>query len=53
MTKTGIRVAGKLFWQHVVSTASATYLFVHPKRGTQALTCPASLLPAFTGWGRA
>lgn len=48
--ETGIRVAGKLSWQHVVSTASATYLFVHPKRGTQALTSPASLLPTFTGW---
>jgi transposase len=48
--ETGLRVDGTLHWQHVVSTASATYLFVHPKRGRLALTSPDSLLPAYEGW---
>jgi transposase len=48
--ETGIRVAGKLHWQHVVSTPSATYLFVHPKRGSQALNSEQSLLPTYRGW---
>lgn len=48
--ETGIRVAGTLHWQHVVSSASATYLFVHAHRGTAALNSPASLLPAYQGW---
>jgi transposase len=48
--ETGIRVAGKLHWQHTVSNASATYLFVHPKRGKLALNSAESLLPAYQGW---
>ena len=48
--ETGIRVAGKLHWQHVVSTSSATCLFVHAKRGTQALKSAQSLLPTYRGW---
>jgi transposase len=48
--ETGIRVAGRLHWQHVMSTASTTYLFVHAKRGTQALDSPQSLLPSYHGW---
>jgi transposase len=48
--ETGLRVAGKLHWQHTVSTASATYLFVHPKRGRLALTSTDSLLPTYDGW---
>ena len=48
--ETGIRVEGKLHWQHVVSSPSATYLFVHAKRGTQALNSPQSLLPTYHGW---
>jgi transposase len=48
--ETGIRVEGKLHWQHVVSNPSATYRFVHAKRGTLALNSPDSLLPAYHGW---
>lgn len=48
--ETGIRVAGHLAWQHVVSNAAATYLFVHAKRGTAALDSADSLLPTYQGW---
>jgi transposase len=48
--ETGIRVAGKLHWQHIVSSSSATYQFVHAKRGTLALNSPDSLLPTYHGW---
>lgn len=48
--ETGIRVEGHLHWQHVVSSPSATYRFVHAKRGTLALESPESLLPMYTGW---
>jgi transposase len=48
--ETGLRVAGKLHWHHTVSNASVTYGFVHPKRGTEALNSPASLLPTYHGW---
>jgi transposase len=48
--ETGLRVEGHLHWQHVVSSPSATYLFVHAKRGTEALSSIHSLLPAYRGW---
>jgi transposase len=48
--ETGIRVAGHLVWQHVVSNAAATYLFVHAKRGLAALDSASSLLPTYQGW---
>jgi transposase len=48
--ETGVRVDGKLHWQHVVSTPSATYLFVHAKRGKDALHSSQSLLPGYRGW---
>jgi transposase len=35
--ETGMRVEGKLYWDHVASTAEVTYLDVHEKRGAQAL----------------
>jgi transposase len=48
--ETGMRVEGKLHWFHTASTDLFTYLFVHPKRGKQALTAPESLLPGFKNW---
>lgn len=48
--ETGLRVEGTLQWQHVASNSQATYLFVHPKRGQQALNSEASLLPTYQGW---
>lgn len=47
--ETGLRVAGKLYWLHTASTSDHTHLFVHPKRGQEALTSPASVLNDFTG----
>lgn len=35
--ETGMAVTGRLHWVHVASTALATYLVVHAKRGRQAL----------------
>ncbi len=47
--ETGLRVAGKLYWLHTASTSEHTHLFVHPKRGQEALTSAASVLNEFTG----
>lgn len=46
--ETGMRVEKKLHWFHVASTALFTYLFVHKKRGKEALDSEASLLKDFT-----
>lgn len=47
--ETGIRVAGQLYWLHTASTSDHTHLFVHKKRGREALTSAASVLKDFTG----
>jgi transposase len=44
-----VRVAGKLHWLHGVSTETLTHLFVHEKRGTEALNAEDSVLKTFTG----
>jgi transposase len=47
LDETGMRVEGKLHWFHVASTLLFTYLFVHAKRGKEALCSAASVLPHF------
>lgn len=48
--ETGMRVEGKLHWFHVASTSLYTYLFVHAKRGKEALRSTYSLLNDFKNW---
>lgn len=48
--ETGLRVAGKLQWLHTATTLLYTYLFVHEKRGGQALKSDKSILDKITGW---
>ncbi|MDX2191204.1 MAG: IS66 family transposase [Bacteroidota bacterium] len=47
--ETGMRVEGKLHWFHVACTDLYTYLFVHQKRGLEALRSDESLLKDFSG----
>ena len=46
--ETGLRVAGRLHWLHVVSSVRFTALFCHRKRGKEAIDA-AGVLPDFTG----
>jgi transposase len=46
--ETGIRVAGQPYWLHTASTSDHTHLFVHKKRGQEALASTASILKDFT-----
>src|SRR3954471_14790914 len=46
--ETGLRVAGRLHWLHVASSARFTDLFCHRKRGKQAIDA-AGVLPGCTG----
>lgn len=48
--ESGVRVEGLLRWLHTASTNLFTYLFVHDKRGEQALQSDKSILNNFTGW---
>src|SRR4051794_31952410 len=48
LDETGLRVAGRLHWLHVASSARFTGLFCHRKRGTEAIDA-AGVLPHFTG----
>lgn len=45
--ETGMRVEGKLHWFHTASTIWFTYLFVHAKRGKEALRSAVSVLKDF------
>jgi transposase len=45
--ETGMRVKQKLHWFHVACTGLFTYLFVHAKRGKEALLCDDSPLRGF------
>ena len=46
--ETGMRVAGRLHWFHVLSTRVITWFGVHSKRGHEALDA-FGILPRFTG----
>jgi transposase len=47
--ETGVRVDGKLHWLHTATTETHTHLFIHEKRGGEALTSERSVLKDFTG----
>jgi transposase len=48
LDETGLRVAGRLHWLHVASSARFTGLFCHRRRGKEAIDA-AGVLPGFTG----
>jgi transposase len=48
--ETGVRVAGKLHWLHVACNGQYTHLFVHPKRGKEALGSQQSVFEDCQNW---
>jgi transposase len=47
--ETGIKINGKLCWNHVICTDALTYQYVHAKRGQQAILSQESILPSYNG----
>jgi transposase len=47
--ETGIRAGGKLHWLHTASTDNYTHLFIHDKRGQEALNSDGSVLKDYKG----
>jgi transposase len=45
-----VRVVGKFHWFHTASTSLFTYLFVHAKRGKEALNSSYSVIKDFKNW---
>lgn len=48
--ETGLRVEGTLKWLHLASNEQYTYLFIHDKRGQQALLSQESIFPECINW---
>ena len=48
--ESGLRVLGSLHWLHTATTLLFTYLFVHKKRGLEALNSDKSVFDEFSGW---
>jgi transposase len=48
--ETGMRVLGKLHWFHVACTHKFTYLFVHAKRGKEAIGDSMSIINLCVNW---
>ncbi|MGL4364662.1 MAG: IS66 family transposase [Bacteroidales bacterium] len=48
--ETGMRVAGELHWFHTACTALVCYLYVHKKRGKEALESAESAIKDFSHW---
>lgn len=48
--ESGVRCHQKLHWLHVASTDLFTYLFIHAKRGKEAIESEKSILNRFFGW---
>ena len=46
--ETGLRVDGRLHWVHSASTGKYSLVYVHPKRGREAMDA-GGVLPGFTG----
>jgi len=47
--ETGLRVGGKTQWLHNGSNEFFTHLFIHPKRGKEALESPDSIIAQYQG----
>lgn len=47
--ETGVKINGKNYWNHVVSTDKLTHQFINEKRGQKEIRSEASILPYYKG----